>query len=163
MPPRLLPDVPLPPYGFVPGLSPHPVSDPAGHSFGRHDDLPHESLFARGVDLFNHGYYWEAHEAWETLWHAAGRTGPTADLLKGLIRLAACGVKARERRPAGVASHAAGAAALFRRAAEAQPDHILGLDPVELERLARSVMVAESPEVEPPVRVVFGFVLRPVS
>ncbi|MER9222262.1 DUF309 domain-containing protein [Mesorhizobium sp. M0644] len=23
------------------------------------------------IDLINHGYYWEAHEAWEPLWHAA--------------------------------------------------------------------------------------------
>src|SRR4051794_23916492 len=31
---RLLPDEPLPPYSFVPGRFPHPVRDPAGHSFG---------------------------------------------------------------------------------------------------------------------------------
>src|SRR5207253_3029830 len=31
--PRLVPDEPLPPYAFVPGRCPHPVSDPAGHSF----------------------------------------------------------------------------------------------------------------------------------
>ncbi|TGQ49534.1 DUF309 domain-containing protein, partial [Mesorhizobium sp. M1C.F.Ca.ET.210.01.1.1] len=28
-------------------------------------------MFRWGIDLFNHGYYWEAHEAWEPLWHAA--------------------------------------------------------------------------------------------
>ncbi len=32
-----------------------------------------------GVDLFNHGYYWESHEEWESLWHAAGRRGVVAD------------------------------------------------------------------------------------
>jgi predicted metal-dependent hydrolase len=73
-----------------------------------------------GLDLFNHGYYWEAHETWEDLWHACGRQGLTADFLKGLIKLAAAGVKAREaggiRR--GIRSHAQGAADLFRRTAE---------------------------------------------
>lgn len=58
-----------------------------------------------GVDLFNHGYYWEAHEAWESLWHAAGRTGVVANFLKGLIKLAAAGVKSREGNAQGVRRH----------------------------------------------------------
>ncbi len=32
--------------------------------------------FLWGLDLFNHGYYWEAHEAWEGLWQVADRDGP---------------------------------------------------------------------------------------
>lgn len=64
------------------------------------------SEYLYGVDLFNFGFYWEAHEAWESLWHAAGRTGPLADFLKGLIKLAAAGVKAREGNPRGVQRHA---------------------------------------------------------
>ena len=28
-----------------------------------------------GIDLFNDGYYWEAHEVWEGLWHACGLRG----------------------------------------------------------------------------------------
>jgi hypothetical protein len=59
-----------------------------------------------GIDLFNHGYYWEAHEAWEAVWHAAGRTGRIADFLKALIKLAAAAVKAREGSPTGAARHA---------------------------------------------------------
>jgi len=69
-------------------------------------------LFA--IDLFNAGFYWEAHEAWEGLWVAAGRTGVQADFLKGLIKLAAAGVKAREGRSVGVQRHARRAAELFR-------------------------------------------------
>ncbi len=65
------------------------------------------------IDLFNHGFYWEAHEAWEALWHAAGRKGAAADFLKGLIKLAAAGVKAREGRAAGVRQHAQRAEELF--------------------------------------------------
>ena len=44
------------------------------------------------------------------IWHAAGRKGPLADLLKGLIHLAAAGVKAREGIANGVARHARRAA-----------------------------------------------------
>src|SRR5262245_31357021 len=96
-------------------MAPHPQSDPAGHSYGRHvtpsaviddTDWDQSATYLHAIDLFNHGYYWEAHEAWESLWHACGRGGPVADLLKGLIKLAAAGVKVREGRPAGVASHA---------------------------------------------------------
>lgn len=121
-PPRYCPARPLPPYSYVPGQSPHPLSDPGGHSFGRHDPPAaalDEATWRRNetwlyaVDLFNHSYYWEAHEAWEALWHAAGRKGPTANFLKGLIKLAAAGVKAREGRPAGVRQHALRAAELL--------------------------------------------------
>ncbi|MER9856292.1 DUF309 domain-containing protein [Mesorhizobium sp. M0098] len=36
-------------------------------------------VFRWGIDLFNHGYYyWEAHEAWEPLWHAANEARSTA-------------------------------------------------------------------------------------
>ena len=71
-----------------------------------------------GVDLFNHGYYWEAHEAWESLWHAAGRRGATAEFLKGLIKLAAAGVKAREGNSRGVERHARRAIELLNGARE---------------------------------------------
>jgi uncharacterized protein len=106
---------PLPSYSYVPGRFPHPQSDPAGHSFGRHDPAaapldeatwPTNKTWLWATDLFNHGFYWEAHEVWEGLWHAAGRRGRTADLLKGLIKLAAAGVKAREGRATGVRLHA---------------------------------------------------------
>jgi hypothetical protein len=122
--PRFLPGVPFPPYTYVPGQTPHPVSDPAGHMHGEApqpaellvDDWPRCHAYLRGIDLFNHGYYWEAHEVWESLWHAAGRTGPVADFLKGLIKLAAAGVKTLEGSPTGSARHARRAAELFRSA-----------------------------------------------
>ena len=111
-PPRYVPQRSFPPYSYVPGKFPHPLSDPAGHSYGV-PPVAGDDAFLQAVDLFNHGYYWEAHEAWESLWHAAGRTGPRADFLKGLIKLAAAGVKAREGNAAGVARHARRAVELF--------------------------------------------------
>jgi hypothetical protein len=113
---------PLPKYSYVPGMWPHPQSDPAGHSYGHHDEPPEplteenwqaNAAWLWGIELFNHGYYWEAHEAWEGLWHAAGQRGATAELLKGLIKLAAAGVKAREGNLDGVRRHAARASELF--------------------------------------------------
>lgn len=65
------------------------------------------------IDLFNHAYYWEAHEAWESLWHAAGHHGQMADFLKGLIKLAAAGVKDLEQNGVGVERHLARGAVLL--------------------------------------------------
>lgn len=109
-----------PAYTFVPGLSPHPIRDPRGHHFA--DQLPpaeplvpeqwrQNPLYCRAIALFNAGYFWEAHECWESIWHRMNRAGPVAQLLKGLIHFAAAGVKAYEGRPDGVARH-------LRRAAE---------------------------------------------
>ena len=58
-----------------------------------------------------------------------GRTGWTADFLKGLIKLAAAGVKVRQGQPRGVVSHAAGAAELFRDLARQLED---GLESVHV-------------------------------
>ena len=41
-----------------------------------------------GVELFNHGRYWEAHEAWERDW-MPDRKGPDSGFYKGLIQVAA--------------------------------------------------------------------------
>jgi predicted metal-dependent hydrolase len=47
-----------------------------------------EDRLARGVELFNEGSYWEAHEAWEEEW-TPDRHGPDRGFLKGLIQVAA--------------------------------------------------------------------------
>ena len=174
--PRFLPEVPLPPYSFVPGRNPHPVSDPAGHMHGKPPERPAApdpnrwrgmQTYLHGVDLFNHGYYWEAHEAWEALWHASGRAGPTADFLRGLIKLAAAGVKVREGVPKGVASHAARAAAIFRNAAErlnGPGARFFGLRLGDLLAHARTVEATAATiegDRDEGVRIVFPFVLFP--
>ena len=41
-----------------------------------------------GIELFNRGEYWEAHEAWEEVW-MPDRKGPDAAFYKGLIQIAA--------------------------------------------------------------------------
>jgi hypothetical protein len=120
--------VPWPPYGYVPGLAPHPRSHPQGHRCAYLDgvprDLPQVASWRRSttwlaaVDLFNHGYYWEAHEAWEELWQATGRRGAAAEIFKALIKLAAAGVKTQEGNASGACRHARRGAALLRAAAQ---------------------------------------------
>ncbi|MES2790917.1 MAG: DUF309 domain-containing protein [Planctomycetota bacterium] len=115
-------EVPLPAYTHIPGVTPHPLGDPQGHSFGQvHAACPAPDwpsllecdLFQHGRRLFNAGYYWEAHEAWEGVWIAVGRAGLVADFVKGLIKLAAAGVKVREGSAVGAQRHLARAEELF--------------------------------------------------
>jgi len=174
--PRLAPERALPPYAFVPGRSPHPVSDPAGHSHGQTPEKPppldparwgESPTYRYGFDLFNHGYYWEAHEAWESLWHAAGRRGPVATLLKGLIKLAAAGVKIRQGRADGARTHAARARELFAELRERfGMENIAGLGVNELianAEMARALADKSLPPHNDLERIVLSFTLAPES
>jgi len=141
-PPRYAPERALPAYAYVPGRRPHPLRDPQGHGMGALDEhtAPFDArawrespAYCYGVDLFNHGYFWEAHEAWETLWRHCPRNSADARFLKGLIALAAAGVKAHQGRPRGVRRHAARARALFAALGRERCAHA-GLVPHELVR-----------------------------
>lgn len=127
----------FPPYAHTPGATPHPLSDPRGHRCTYLAEAPEPldpdrwqscGAWRIAIDLFNHGYYWEAHEAWETLWEAAGRRGPLADALKGLVKLAAAGVKAREGNARGVRRHAERAGELIAAAVTDWDGRLAGLD-----------------------------------
>ena len=175
-PPRLVPDRPLPPYAYLPGRYPHPVRDPGGHSFASRPDEPEAPDPARwrecgdylyGIDLFNHGFYWEAHEAWEGLWHAFGRRGVTANYVQALINFAAAGFKARWGNVRGVRANAQTAARLFASAArQLGPDsgRYMGLDVRALllwtTGLAEHPTVAHGTDTEADA-VPFEFMLRP--
>ena len=148
---RFLADEPFPPYAFVPGRFPHPTADPAGHSFGITPVVPprldpekwHECRpYLYGIDLFNGGYYWESHVAWESMWLACGRKGDVADFLKGLIKKAAAGVKALEEMPEGVKSHSGRAAELWRgvvRSLKTEHDFFMGFRISELIEVAEEI------------------------
>ncbi|MGH9460568.1 MAG: DUF309 domain-containing protein [Vicinamibacteria bacterium] len=101
---------PLPCYRHVPGETPHPERDPAGHMYGESEVAPRDwkaegwqenELYLFGVDLFNDGYWWEAHAAWEALWKTSERGGATARFLQGLIQIAAALVQDRAGRAIG--------------------------------------------------------------
>ncbi len=104
---------------------------------------------------------------WERLWNACGRRGPMGSFFKGLIALAAAGLKVRVGNPRGVTGHARRAVDLFEEAAlEIGSDsaRYMGLDLHTLWRWAGDV--AERPPVKggdgsSAGTIVFDFVLWP--
>jgi predicted metal-dependent hydrolase len=106
--PRYLPGRAFPAYQYVPGIHPHPVRDPRGHSYQPSPTVsgvdPWDPSAWReatdwlwGVDLFNAFFFWEAHEAWERLWITQPRRSSPSLVLQGLIQLAAALLKLRTR------------------------------------------------------------------
>ena len=174
---RFAPEQSLPAYAYVPGHFPHPTRDPQGHSYGIEPrvEIPDPNrwqscqAYLYGVDLFNHGYYWEAHEAWEGLWNACGRSGPAGCFFKGLIRLAAAGVKTRQASLRGIQIHARRAAELFEQTATelgAKGAVFMGLCLEELIRRAEEIAGQTQPprpSSEHAVDIVFDFILLPVA
>ena len=175
-PPRLAPDRPFPAYAYRPGHTPHPTRDPGGHSYGPHPDTPEPpdpenwrscGDYLYGIDLFNHGFYWEAHEAWEGLWVACGRRGPTAAFLQALINLAAAGFKARWGNPRGMRANAETALRLFKSAASqtgSGSPRYMGLDSWALAEAAAAVAKAGAAVKQSPDRgmsLPFDVMLRP--
>jgi uncharacterized protein len=174
--PRLLPEKRFPAYAYLPGRQPHPVRDPMGHSY--HDEpmpIPGQAplgseAFRWGMDLFNHGYYWEAHEAWEALWQAADRSASQRLLFKALILLAAAGVKIREGKQPAAARHARRAMALFRRIAATPSgqsfDAALGMPLARLADCAEATATAPAALPAPMTaqpEPVFSFILGPIA
>lgn len=118
---------PFPAYRFVPGVHPHPIRDPAGHSYGQRSRAVRDDDFVAGVDLFNAHFFWEAHEAWEGLWAAQERSSPTALFLQGLIQIAAALLKTHMRRPDGARSLSRDGLAKLRGVAADTPS-MMGVD-----------------------------------
>lgn len=173
--PVVLPGTPMPAYSYVPSKFPHPIRDPQGHCFGEAAEelakLEPEQWrecrpYLRGIDLFNHGFYWEAHESWEAVWNAAGRQGTVADFIKGLIKLAAACVKAREGSAIGVARHATRGDKLFcyGQAKLGIEASMMGLSLVDLRKFAQRLEANADAMVdtgdEPVVRI-HDFLLEP--
>ena len=113
------------------------------------------------MDLFNHGYYWEAHEAWESAWNGSGRRGFVADFLKALIKLAAAGVKVRQRMPAGVERHASRAAEILHAIHQAGHERLAGLHLETLVTFAREAAMAPTDAAVPESGPLFAFILQP--
>ena len=94
---------PFPDYRHVPGQTPHPIRDPGGHSYNRKaeklgafdpEDWRSCETYLYGIDLFNHGFWWETHEVLETVWIAAGRRTEAGLFIQGLIQIALAQLKA---------------------------------------------------------------------
>lgn len=172
--PRLLPTAALPKYTYIPGTdTPHPIRDPRGHSHNRKgvrvkplvpENWADNRTYLLAIDYFNCGFYWEAHEEWERLWRVSGPDTTVGHFLKGLVKMAAAGVKVRESSIHGVRRHAASAGEVFADvAADIGTDRYCGLEFTMLQfaadRAAQLLYKADA-ESGKPVRV-FPFILQP--
>lgn len=171
---RLLPSADLPRYTHVPGMgTPHPYRDPLGHSYNRKPSTPKpliEEFWAENrsyllaLDRFNLGFYWEANDEWDRLWRASNPESMVGRFLKGLVKLAAAGIKVREDSIHGVRRHAASSGEVFADiAAEADRDRFCGLDFTLLQFAAdRAAQLIYRDDLEPgrPLRV-FPYLLLP--
>lgn len=135
--PRYVPERTLPAYAFIPGRTPHPRNAPDGHSHGAPEPIVQpldeghwqaNTEYLWGVDLYNSGYPWEAHEAWEGLWRVAAPSSAERAALQGLIQCAAAVVKALAGQPAGVAKLGAGALDYLGRVVEGRGARYLGIE-----------------------------------
>jgi len=172
--PRLLPSAELPPYTYVPGTdTPHPIRDPRGHSYQRKAAAPtpldpeawaDNRTYLWAIELFNYGYYWESHEEWERLWRVSGQDSLVGRFLRGLIKMAAAGVKVRESSLHGVRRHAASAGEVFADvAADVGVDRYCGLDFTHLQFAAdrAAQLVYKVEHANGKAQRVFPFVLVP--
>jgi len=171
---RLLPSVELPRYTHIPGIgTPHPYRDPRGHSYNQRPQPPkalkephwaENRSYLTALDYFNLGFYWEAHDEWERLLRSTGNDTLCGLFLKGLVKMAAAGIKVREESIHGVRRHAASAGEVFADvAAESDQDRFCGLDFTLLQFSAdRAAQLSYPSELEAgrPLRV-FPFLLIP--
>jgi hypothetical protein len=74
--------LPLPARAHVPGSGSVPDLAPLMTA------KAHPEAFAYGVDLFNGGCFWEAHEVWEAVWLAAPPNSRRRQGLRALIQMA---------------------------------------------------------------------------
>ena len=98
-PPRYQPSRALPVRPYLPGRDPlaaRPMRDdaPVASAYPLEQTWADNAEYLWGVDLYNNGFFWEAHEAWEGLWRAAPPESLPRCFLQGLIQCAAASLKA---------------------------------------------------------------------
>ena len=89
----------LPPAPHQPGRTPRPEDAlfaplKAGLSSElSSEDFAASDAFRGGLEAFEAGYFWEAHELWEAVWICLPPASAERQLLQGLIQLANAGLK----------------------------------------------------------------------
>lgn len=103
---------------------------------GRYDmPLDEErEAYRRGLDHFNAGEFFEAHEVWEDAWN--GTSGRRSDFYRGLIQMAVTLEHFRRLNGLGVRKVFASAARLW----APLPNEYMGLDLREFERRMRKAL-----------------------
>ena len=162
---RYAPGRPFPVYAFLPGRDPHPTRDPRGHSFGAEAARPpclppgrwrESEAYLYGVDLYNHGYLWEAHEAWEGLWHASKSDADQAAFLQGLIQCAAAALKIPMEQPGGLTRLAGMGAARLEEVARRAGARFMGLEIPAFVREFRAFAASEPASIDARPRIALG-------
>jgi uncharacterized protein len=103
-PPRYQPSRALPARAYVPG--PSQLGEPAAGVRPEPGPSPEPAFlpaakwiqnaeYLWGVDLYNAGFFWEAHEAWEGVWRVAAQEPDQHRFLQALIQCTAACLKAR--------------------------------------------------------------------
>lgn len=106
-----------------------------------HDVFEEARLFHEGIDLFNRGQWFDAHEVWEDIWHMAA--GEKKRFYQGLIQCAVTIEHIRRGNPRGVRSVYATAIPKF----EGLPDVYMG---VPVKRLLTDLESVVKPILELP-------------
>jgi len=96
---RYLPEKPFPENRVFPD-----ITEFKKQSFSP-DNFYQNKFYLYALDLFNNGYFWEAHEVFEFFWHDFQRQGATAEFFKILIKICAAGVKFQGKNKRGEKIH----------------------------------------------------------
>ncbi|SHJ06089.1 hypothetical protein SAMN02745165_01446 [Malonomonas rubra DSM 5091] len=89
---------PMPEYRHLPFKTPHPYMDEGGHSYKQElpkvDSFDEQSwqqcdTYLHAIDLFNQGYWWEAHELLKQVCYCVGRESQIGSFLEAVIQIAA--------------------------------------------------------------------------
>ena len=98
----------LPDKKYSPGQGVHPKKAPQQFHI---PELPSDEAtfsvntwknsqrYLYAIDLFNYGYWWEAHEVLEELWIKTGKTSFTGIFIQGIIQISATLLKKSQSTP----------------------------------------------------------------
>jgi len=147
---------PFPSNRYIPGQGMHPRKSPYGSHI---PELPTSSIkfgaktwrdsfrYLYAIDLFNYGYWWEAHEVLEDLWIVTGKETLTGRFIQGLIQICAALLKETQSIHSGALRLAEkGLSKILLR-----PDVFLGLDVTRFRDCVESFLSGESSS--PPIIV----------
>lgn len=96
---------PLPSQPHVPGKSERPTVSPAfdaaaaAPAYTVDQMWPENVTYLYGIDLYQSGFFWEAHEVWEPVWLRSAGNSRERLLVQGLIQLSNACLKIAMERP----------------------------------------------------------------
>jgi uncharacterized protein len=103
-----------------------------------------------GIELFNEGRYWEAHEAWEDAW-TPDRHGPDSGFYKGLIQVAAGCLHYTRRNRRGTVNKWRGGAGYLRAYPAVHQRVLLGPLVQSVDRMLAAMEAEDWPKLELPL------------